>query len=226
MIEFHQSTHQYKSSVPDNMEWLSVTKIIGALCPPFDAYKMSQLCSKKRKSKWYGMDPADIRAAWDGENKRSTDLGHWYHNLKEQEHLQKENVVAPIFRDDVKIAPFQQLKPGMCYPEHLVYLSSVGIAGQVDYPEVTEDNVLNITDYKGLALDTIIPTLDGFKTMLEIEKGDIIFDGEGKLTTVVNVSEIHYNPCYKITFDTNDSVVCDHEHKWVISVRKNIRSTW
>jgi len=148
MLEFHQDTHQYKSIIPDNLEWLSVTKIIGALCPPFDAYKMSQLCSKKRKSKWYGMDPADIRAAWDGENKRSTELGHWYHNLKEQEAMQKSNVVAPIFKDNVKIAPFQQLKEGMCYPEHLVYLTSVGIAGQVDYPEVTEEGVLNITDYK------------------------------------------------------------------------------
>jgi intein/homing endonuclease len=45
---------------------------------------------------------------------------------------------------------------------------------------------------------------------------DEIFDGNGKLTKIKNISEVHYNPCYKLTFDTNDTLIADHEHRWVV----------
>ena len=53
--------------------------------------------------------------------------------------------------------------------------------------------------------------------MEDIIVGDTIFDGNGIPTKVQHVSQIHYNPCYKITFDNNSTLVCDHEHKWVIN---------
>ena len=100
----------------------------------------------------------------------------------------------------------------------MVYLKSAGICGQSDLVEVI-NGVVHITDYKGLDLYTEIPTEIGFKLMKDIEVGDVIYDGDGNLTPVENVSEVHNNPCYKITFDTNDTIICDHEHKWFIDER-------
>ena len=56
--------------------------------------------------------------------------------------------------------------------------------------------------------------------MKTIEEGDVVFDKDGNLTTVEHVSEVHNNPCFKITFDNNDTIICDQEHKWPISFRR------
>ena len=52
--------------------------------------------------------------------------------------------------------------------------------------------------------------------MKDLKVNDEVFDGDGFITTIKNVSNIHYNPCYKITFDTNESIICDHEHRWEV----------
>lgn len=72
-----------------------------------------------------------------------------------------------------------------------------------------------IVDYKGLALDTPIPTPNGWTTMGKIKVGDTLFGSDGKPCTVVSKSSIHKRKCYKITFDDTSSVVCDDEHLWV-----------
>ena len=72
--------------------------------------------------------------------------------------------------------------------------------------------------FKGLALDTPILTDCGFKPMGEIKIGDVLYDRNFKPTAVVAKSETHYNPCYKIMFDNFQTVVADHEHRWVVSV--------
>lgn len=70
---------------------------------------------------------------------------------------------------------------------------------------------------KGLAVDTPIKTYNkGWIEMGEIEKGDIVYDGEGRLTQVIAVSDIKNIPCYKITLLNGQEVVCDEEHDWVI----------
>jgi hypothetical protein len=46
----------------------------------------------------------------------------------------------------IKVAPNQRLTDGM-YPEHFVYMKSLGICGQSDLVEVI-DGVVHITDYK------------------------------------------------------------------------------
>lgn len=75
------------------------------------------------------------------------------------------------------------------------------------------------TDYvemakKGLALDTLIPTPDGFTTMGEIKVGDKVFNALGEVTTVTSKSEVKHLPCYRVTFQNGDSFICDHEHRW------------
>ena len=154
-IIFRAENHQYQSVDEDNIDWLSVTSFIGQFKQPFDADNISVKSAKNKKSKWYGMTPEDIKAAWKAEAKRATDLGTWYHNQREAElcaldTIQREGVTVPIFKpveiDGVKKAPDQKLVEGI-YPEHMVYLKSAGICGQSDLVEVVNGKI-NITDYK------------------------------------------------------------------------------
>ena len=90
-----------------------------------------------------------------------------------------------------------------------------------NHPKDDSKSGVILADWKGLPLDTPIATIDGWKTMREIEEGDTVFDKNGKPTKVIHVSQIHYNPCLKIKFDNNTSIVCDEEHRWEISFFRN-----
>ena len=148
MIQFTDQDHSYTSLVPDNISWLSVTTLIHALTEQFDAPAQAIKSSKNKKSKWYGLTPEEIQKAWIGENNRSTELGTWYHNKKEQELYTTPGlqVHAPIISNGCKVASDQRLQEGI-YPEHLIYLQSAGICGQSDIVEVVGE-VLNIRDHK------------------------------------------------------------------------------
>mgnify|MGYP001430245401 CR=1 FL=1 len=83
-----------------------------------------------------------------------------------------------------------------------------------------------VTDFnemakKGLAVDTLIPTPDGWKRMGELRVGNVVFDMHGKQTFIIATSDVKHLPCYRITFSNGDSIVCDNEHKWVASVGLN-----
>lgn len=74
---------------------------------------------------------------------------------------------------------------------------------------------------KALAIDTPIPTPDGWKTMGEIAPGDQVFDEAGNVTVVTAVSEVmHRRPCYRIGFDDGSSIVADAEHLWWTEMRR------
>ena len=134
---------------------MSVTSLIGSFKQPFEADKIAIKASKNKKSKWYGMTPEDIKAAWKNEANRATTLGTWYHNCRESDlcsfqSMERHGVTVPVFKpveiDGVKYSPEQKLKEGV-YPEHMVYLRSAGICGQSDLVEVVNGEV-HITDYK------------------------------------------------------------------------------
>lgn len=67
---------------------------------------------------------------------------------------------------------------------------------------------------KGLSVDTLIPTPDGFTTMGEIQVGDKLYNALGRETTVIAKSEVKHLPCYEITFTNGDCVIADEEHRW------------
>lgn len=70
---------------------------------------------------------------------------------------------------------------------------------------------------KALALDTEIPTPDGYVTMGDIEIGDVVFDETGKPCNVIATSNIHYNHnCYKVSFDDGTNIVADANHQWYV----------
>jgi hypothetical protein len=156
MIKFNADNHSYSSIDGEAIDWISVTTLVSHFKKPFDAKKVAEKVSKSKKSKWSGIDPKIIQEIWNNESTRSTTLGTWYHNQREDDlcalaSLSVEGTTIPVFkpaevREGVKIAPSQKLEPGV-YPEHMVYLRSAGICGQSDLVEVVNGKV-NIIDYK------------------------------------------------------------------------------
>ena len=69
---------------------------------------------------------------------------------------------------------------------------------------------------KALALDTPIPTVKGWSTMLDLSVGDTVFDEGGQPCQVTNVSEIMFDhDCYEITFSDGAQIVADGDHIWM-----------
>lgn len=87
------------------------------------------------------------------------------------------------------------------------------------HPDIIRPN-WGVLDGKGLALDTAIPTPDGWTTMGDLKEGDEVFDRLGNRTRVEFKSEVKNIPCWRVTFRTGERVVCDAEHRWIIVDRK------
>lgn len=80
---------------------------------------------------------------------------------------------------------------------------------------------------KALAITTPIPTLEGFKTMGEIQIGDTVFDENGKPCNVINCTNIMFNrPCYEIQFSDGTKIICDESHQWFTRTDKARRSLY
>jgi hypothetical protein len=99
------------------------------------------------------------------------------------------------------------------------YLS---MKGTVDLVTDLGDGVYEIVDWKGLPLDTQLPTPYGWTTMKDVQVGDYVFDQYGKQCTVVGKSQVKTKDCFRITFDDKTTVVCDDEHLWKLSNGKTI----
>ena len=156
-VKYLPEDHKYVSVDPaESISWMSVTSIISKLKQPFEAEKIAEKSSKNRRSKWYGMTKEQILSVWKAESERAINVGNWYHNQREEDLLgldtiERHGKIIPIMQpladsQGLKIAPNQRLTDGM-YPEHFVYMKSLGLCGQSDLVEIV-DGVVHITDYK------------------------------------------------------------------------------
>ncbi|NCD07172.1 MAG: hypothetical protein EOL97_13740 [Spirochaetia bacterium] len=152
-LSFIADSHKYESD--GNIKWTSVTTLLSAYKEPFDAKKVAEKSSRNKKSKWYGISPEEIQAIWKSEADRSTTLGSWYHDQREQDLVscnvierygKQLPIIKPIEENGIKYAPSQKLIDGL-YPELMVYLQSASVCGQADLVEVVE-GVVNVHDYK------------------------------------------------------------------------------
>jgi hypothetical protein len=101
--------------------------------------------------------------------------------------------------------------------EHSVYWhdDATGVRRRIRPDFLTEGLGRPIcVDYKGLALDTPIPTPTGWSTMGALSVGDEVFASDGSVCRVTGKSEVHLKDCYRMTFDDATSIVCDHDHLW------------
>ena len=173
----------------------------------------------------FNREQQSILDDWDTENRKSCDRGTKIHSdLENSFYLKKKDINLSKFEIGGKFEcrkDYSELDiENGVYPEYLISRVSedgkLRIAGQIDLL-VKKGNKIIIADWKGLPLDTEIPTINGWSTIKDLKEGDFIFDKDGNPTKILHKSEIHHNPCYKITFDNGDTIVADHEHRWEIS---------
>ncbi|MDW7670554.1 MAG: terminase TerL endonuclease subunit [Bacillota bacterium] len=74
---------------------------------------------------------------------------------------------------------------------------------------------------KALAIDTPIPTPDGWTTMEALKPGDKVFDEKGTACHVVACTEVMYDrKCYEMYFSDGGRIVADGEHLWQVNEYK------
>jgi deoxycytidine triphosphate deaminase len=89
----------------------------------------------------------------------------------------------------------------------------------LEWVELPNDVVARI-EGKALALDTEVPTPDGWTTMGEIGEGDWVFDPTGAPVRVVGTTgELRSRPCREVVFSDGTRVVADIYHEWEVRSR-------
>ncbi|MGY0230316.1 replicative DNA helicase [Longispora urticae] len=77
---------------------------------------------------------------------------------------------------------------------------------------------------KALALDTPLPTPNGWTTMGDVQVGDQLIGDDGLPTTVVAATEVMQGrPCYEVEFSDGTVIVADAEHLWRTTTRASRR---
>jgi hypothetical protein len=102
-------------------------------------------------------------------------------------------------------------------PDHLKVISKIEQA-------VKEGGLFSMAMSRGngkaLALDTPLPTPDGWTTMGDVQVGDTLFDEHGWPCRVLAATEVQLGrPCLQITFSDGESIVCDEDHLWSVEDR-------
>lgn len=230
----------HKFTQPFDSTFWSCAKALEALITPeqFASIKEELYRKKKFDDKYvtkFGIQPEifiqkkyEILNAWKTKNEEACERGTTIHKIHEDRHLGGSSIKELQYLGlggEFKLNTSNKVIPGEpgIYPELLMHRISedgkLRIAGQADLI-IIDGNDIHVLDYKGLDLNTPILTTKGFKFLKDITKSDIIFDKDGNETNILNISEVHYNPCYKITFDNGEEIIADHEHRWEISFRQ------
>lgn len=239
-IKYIDHNHSYIDTKNNNKRLISVTQLIDKYKEKFDTEFHSMRMSLKPKEE---RTQEQIKADWKKGGilgaAKGTILHNYLENLWNNKLYEIDYSIIPQvnsydfiqFHDTVS----KLIKMGEDYyndSKNIIPIKTeliIGndkVAGQTDLLAYdTEIDGYVLVDYKGLALDTPIPTESGFKLMKDIKVEDVIFDGNGKLTKVKHVSNVHYNSCYKIIFNTNEEIIADNEHKWVIFNGTNLNNS-
>jgi intein/homing endonuclease len=78
---------------------------------------------------------------------------------------------------------------------------------------------------KALALDTIIPTSQGYKKIEDVHVGDYVYNHEGWPTVVFAESPIFVDhECFKVTLDSGIIITADADHLWVVHKNQTNRN--
>jgi deoxycytidine triphosphate deaminase len=100
----------------------------------------------------------------------------------------------------------------------VIHPGEFALGRTLEWVELPDDIVARI-EGKALALDTPVPTPDGWRTMGELEAGDWVLDLRGRPTPVVDASETMVgHPCREVRFSGEARVVADVDHLWQVWV--------
>jgi deoxycytidine triphosphate deaminase len=77
------------------------------------------------------------------------------------------------------------------------------------------DDLAGRLEGKALALDTPVPSPDGWRRMGDLAPGDLVFDEAGAACEVVAATDVLVGrPCRRVTFSDGSSFVADADHQW------------
>lgn len=90
-----------------------------------------------------------------------------------------------------------------------------------EWVELPDDVVARI-EGKALALDTPVPTPDGWRTMGDLRVGDRVFDQDGRPVPVVAATEpMISRPCSRMLFSDGTTLVADTAHQWEVQTKRD-----
>lgn len=151
-MNFKELGHKYISN--EGKQYRSITGILKELEPKKDWGEIAKkyaiknsLTLKEVQDKWqHEKDIAAVRGTKYHSSQEAKDLALPFAVTMDRNTTDVITVFPPTIIDGVKIGTKQTLSDGL-YPELMVWLDSIEIAGQVDRPEIV-NNTLNILDYK------------------------------------------------------------------------------
>lgn len=212
-IKFDEPSHSYTIN-GNKLE--ATSHFIHRYKPHFDSEKMSALVAQKQ-----GRTQEEVLAEWEKVKNDSCTLGTAIH-LFGEDYVNSNFTLEPTNEFEKAIVAFWDTKPKHIVPLKLelqMYSEEFDIAGTADiicYNLKTKK--VKILDYKGLDINTPIPTTEGFKKMGDLTLSDKVFDKEGKPCSIKNISDIHHKKCYKIVLDNKEEIISDFEHRWLVTI--------
>lgn len=152
MIKYSDIPHTYED---ENGLFISATTLLKRLHKEKDWDAIAKKYAKK-----HGIPVAEVKKKWEEKKNKAGRRGTLFHAIQEMKDMNQEfaatfsssehpplKVYAPtIVEEGIKFGEYERLKDGI-YPELLVWLNSVRVAGQIDRAEIY-NNTLNIIDYK------------------------------------------------------------------------------
>lgn len=154
MMKFIDLTHTYINE-EKNIPYESVTTFLNKFKPHKDWKKIAENYAKK-----HNMKVEDVLKKWDDEKNKGTTRGSKIHGIKESQDLalnysvifkgtdkEKELPVIPsLLKDGIKRSVTPKLEEGV-YPELMIWLDSILLAGQAD-KIIIENDTIHVLDYK------------------------------------------------------------------------------
>lgn len=157
----------------------------------------------KNKYKWKDMTREQLTMYWqDKTNKIALENVNRYE--AENLYIDPEEFIRKLEEESAEMLPF--------YESYLMNSITQGVA---------RGHVLMFGGFgntgKALALNTPIPTPNGWTTMGDLKVGDTVFGADGKPTTVVYKSPVFEDhDVYEVCFDDGEKILADAEHQWSV----------
>lgn len=219
------SGRHYTHPQRDDVDYPSVTNILDVLSKPLLGWAARETAGAAWDNRHALVEIEDRQTAVDmlkgapfKKRDRRADLGDIVHSVAEA--LAGDTALPNYPREaEGYVEAFLQWVSDFgvefLYTEFTVFNHNYAYAGTADaLVDIAGRKVL--CDWKGLALDTPLPTPGGWTTMGEVTVGDEVLSAEGLPCRITGKSSVHHRPCYLVTFDDGSSVVADNEHLWVV----------
>ena len=212
-LQFDAQQHSYEVR---GKPLTSVSKTINKFVEKVDFDKIAGFVAKKR-----GITKEEVLAEWEAKKIASCNQGTLVHTFGEN----YNGTQKPTNGFEEAIVKFWDNIPDYIEPflfELQMFSETLGIAGTSDIILFNrKTGKFIIADYKGLPLDTPILTDKGWVNMGDLTLQHKVFDKDGKMCNIKNISNIHNKKCLKIIFDNKEEIISDFEHRWLIHKGNN-----